>query len=122
MTKTGVLSEERTHAFGIRKGLGATPLEILSLGLTESIIITAIFGYRGMIAGVGITELINYVMTQSMDNSGDENSVSIFKNPTVELNVIFMATVILIIAGLIAGYVPAKRAVSIKPIDALRGE
>ncbi len=114
--------KERTHEFGVRKALGATPLSILSLVLTESIIITAIFGYIGMIAGVGITELINYVMTQSMDNSGDENSVSIFKNPTVELNVIFMATVILIIAGLIAGYVPAKRAVSIKPIDALRGE
>ncbi len=114
--------KERTHEFGVRKALGATPLSILSLVLTESVIITAIFGYVGMIAGVGLTELINFIMTQSMDNSGSEDSVSIFKNPTVELSVIFMATAILIIAGLIAGYVPAKRAVSIKPIDALRGE
>lgn len=114
--------KERTHEFGIRKALGATPISILSLVLVESIVITAVFGYIGMIFGVGLTELINYGMEQAATGPVDPNQPTIFKNPTVNLDVIFAATAILIIAGLIAGYVPAKKAVSIKPIDALRGE
>ena len=114
--------KERTREFGIRKALGATPASILKLVLLESIFITALFGYIGMIFGVGLTELVNAGMGQMPQGGGDEQSPTIFLNPTVELSVVFMATAILIIAGLIAGYVPAKKAVSIKPIDALRGE
>ncbi len=115
--------KERTHEFGIRKALGATPLSILSLVLIESVFITTIFGYMGMIVGVGLTELINYGMVKAASQAvANEQTPTIFLNPTVDLNVVFAATGVLIIAGLIAGYVPAKRAVSIKPIDALRGE
>lgn len=113
--------KERTREFGIRKALGATPGSILRLVLFESIFITSIFGYIGMIAGVGLTELVNMGM-EKMGGAADQDTPTIFKNPTVDLNIVFLAVIILIVAGLIAGYVPAKKAVSIKPIDALRGE
>lgn len=115
--------KERTREFGIRKALGATPGSILRLVLLESIFITALFGYIGMIAGVGLTELVNMGMEQMAPAAAaSHESPTIFKNPTVDLRIVFMATVVLIIAGLIAGYIPARKAVSIKPIDALRGE
>ncbi|MEG2946690.1 MAG: FtsX-like permease family protein, partial [Bacteroidales bacterium] len=114
--------KERTREFGIRKALGATPWSILRLVLFESIFITSIFGYIGMIAGVGLTELVNMGMESMGTTNTDEGTPTIFKNPTVDLNIVFLAVAILIVAGLIAGYVPAKKAVSIKPIDALRGE
>lgn len=113
--------KERTREFGIRKAIGATPASILRLVLFESIFITTLFGYIGLIFGVGLTELVNMGLDQ-MPPSTDEMKPTLFKNPTVDLNIIFLATAILIIAGLIAGYVPAKKAVSIKPIDALRGD
>ncbi|MEG1586543.1 MAG: ABC transporter permease [Bacteroidales bacterium] len=113
--------KERTREFGIRKALGATPASILRLVLLESIFITSLFGYIGMVFGIGLTELVNMAM-EKMPQSNDGDTPTIFLNPTVELNIVFMATGILIVAGLIAGYVPAKKAVNIKPIDALRGE
>ena len=115
--------KERTREFGIRKALGATPGSILRMILLESIIITAVFGYIGMVFGIGLTELINMGM-ENMSGGAAANSETptIFKNPTVDLSVVFMATGLLIVAGLIAGYIPAKKAVSIKPIEALRGE
>ena len=114
--------KERTHEFGVRKALGATPFSIISLVLTESVVITAAFGYIGMIAGVGLTELICYVMEMGGQESSSEGSISIFQNPSVDLHIVFMATGILIIAGLIAGSAPATRDVSIKLIDDLSGE
>ena len=115
--------KERTHEFGIRKALGATPFSILALVLTESVLITAVFGYIGMIIGIGLTEIVNYIIEQQSNGAtGANDNMSVFKNPTVDLGIIFISNGILIIAGLIAGYIPAKRAVSIKPIDALRGE
>lgn len=113
--------KERTHEFGIRKALGATPASILRLVLFESIFITSIFGYVGMIAGVGLTEIVNIAMEKMSANATDD-SPTIFQNPTVDIQIVLLAMLILIVAGLIAGYVPAKKAVSIKPIDALRGE
>jgi len=77
-----------------------------------------LFGYIGMLAGIGVTELINYVLTAA---SGDAE-FSVFTNPTVDLSIAAAATVVLIIAGVLAGYFPARKAVKISPIEALRYE
>jgi putative ABC transport system permease protein len=73
-----------------------------------------------MMAGIGLTELVNYIMLQSA--AGNPNGPTVFKNPTVELSYVLISTAILIIAGVIAGYMPARRAVRIKPIEAMREE
>jgi len=113
--------KERTREIGIRKAIGAPSSSILKSIIIESIIITAIFGYIGMMLGIGLTELINFVMEQSAAQSG-ESDMTVFKNPTVGLGLVFLATTILIISGVIAGYMPARKAVKIKPIEAMRQE
>ena len=105
--------KERTHEFGIRKALGAKPRQILLMIVTESVVITAIFGYVGMLMGIGTTELLNMIIEQQ--------NFEAFQDPTVDIAIAVEATVTLIVAGTLAGFFPAKRAVSIKPIEALRG-
>jgi len=103
--------------------LGTTPGSILNSILLESIVITSLFGYLGMMFGIGLLELINFAINSNQKAAADgERSISIFMNPTVDLNIIFVATIILILAGLIAGYIPARKAVRIKPIEAMRAE
>ena len=117
--------KERTREIGIRKAIGAPPMSILKSIILESIIITAIFGYIGLMMGIGLTELANFFMEQSANAqaaTGDEVQMSIFKNPTVNIGYAVFATVILIISGVIAGYMPARKAVKIKPIEAMRQE
>ena len=111
---------ERTREFGIRKAIGAPPSSILRSVIVESILITTIFGYIGMMVGLGITEIISFVMEQGA--AQDDTGMSIFKNPSVELSYVFFATAVLIVSGIIAGYMPARRAVRIKPIEAMREE
>jgi putative ABC transport system permease protein len=111
--------KERTREFGIRKALGATPMNILGSILLESVVVTSLFGYVGMMLGIGILEIVNKVIGGG-NNSKD--SVQVFKDPSVDLRVVALATIILIISGLIAGYIPARKAVRIKPIDAIRSE
>ena len=84
--------------------------------------ITTIFGYIGMMLGIGLTEFINYIMIKSAAQSASDTGMTVFKNPTVELSIVLISTSILIIAGVIAGYMPARRAVRIKPIEAMREE
>ena len=110
--------KERTREIGIRKAIGAPPASILRSIILESVLITAVFGYIGMIFGTGIIEIISMAMSQS----GDAEGPTIFKNPSVEMSYAFAATGILIISGVIAGYMPARRAVKIKPIEAMREE
>ena len=116
--------KERTREIGIRKAIGATPRAILKNIIIEAIFITAIFGYIGMIAGIGLTEIVNVVMEQSAAATAgsDEVQMSVFKNPTVDIGYVFFATGILIVAGVIAGYMPARKAVKVKPIEAMRQE
>jgi len=103
--------KERTKELGIRKALGATPKSIVGMILMESIFVTAIAGYSGLMIGVFTLEAL-----------GDTLEKYFILNPSVETYVVVGATIVLIIAGTIAGYIPAKRAASIKPIVALNDE
>lgn len=116
--------KERTREFGIRKAIGATPNSILRSVIIESLLITAAFGYIGMILGIGVSEIVNFIVEKSAAASAnaDGPQMSVFKNPTVDLKYVIFATLVLIIAGVIAGYMPARRAVKIKPIEAMREE
>ncbi len=111
--------KERTKEFGIRRAIGAPPVSILTMVVVESIIITALFGYIGMVIGVGLTELVAFVVSQiPMEESG----AIFFYNPTVDLQLVLIATLLLVIAGVIAGFFPARKAIKIKPIEALKEE
>jgi len=107
-----IVVKERTKEIGIRKALGATPHSIIGLILLESVVITSLAGYLGLMAGVGLLELVNKYMPPS----------DFFRNPEANLSIALTAMVLLVISGAIAGFIPAKKAASIKPIDALRDE
>lgn len=115
---------ERKREFGIRKALGATPGSILRLVIFESILITAIFGYVGMITGIGVTEGINAVIeaSASAGSTGSEEEMSIFKDPTVSVSTVLGATGLLIAAGILAGFFPAYKATKVTAIEAMRAE
>ncbi len=105
-----IVVKERTREIGVRKALGATPFSVVSLILFESVVITTFAGYIGLVLGVGLLELI----------SGIE--ATFFANPSADFGIAVSATILLILAGTIAGFVPARRAAKIKPIEALRDE
>ncbi len=120
-----IVVKERTKEIGIRKAIGASPASVIGLILLESILITTIAGYIGLVLGTGLMEGLNFIVEQQYAASAATNGgngETIFRNPTVDLNVAATATFLLIIAGAIAGYIPAKRAARIKPIEALRDE
>ncbi len=112
---------ERTHEFGIRKALGAKPISILWLIISESVTITTFFGYVGMVAGIAATEYMNVVAGKQTMDAG-VFSMTFFENPTVDLSIAVQATLTLIIAGTLAGLFPALKAVKIRPIEALRAD
>lgn len=113
--------KERTREFGIRKALGAKPSSILWLIIVESIVITTLFGYIGMVAGIGFTEYMDATIgTQTMNTGMWEETL--FKDPTVDIKVAIQATLTLIIAGTLAGFFPARKATRIRPIEALRAD
>lgn len=112
---------ERTHEFGIRKALGASPFSILRLIIAESVLITTFFGYVGMVAGILATEYMDRLFGQQTVDVG-VFSATVFHNPTVDISVAIQATLTLIIAGTLAGFFPARKAVMIRPIEALRAD
>ena len=113
--------KERTREFGIRKALGAKPFSILWLIIVESVTITTLFGYIGMVAGIAATEWMNKVAGEQTVDVG-MFSETVFLNPTVDISIAIQATLTLVIAGTLAGFFPAKKAVSIRPIEALRAD
>lgn len=113
--------KERTREFGIRKALGARPWSILKLVIVESVVITAFFGYIGMVAGVGVTEYMNIVSGKTVMDIGI-NQQTMFLNPSVDLGIAIRATLTLIVAGTLAGLFPALKAVRTRPIEALRAD
>lgn len=113
--------KERTHEFGIRKALGAKPWNITVLIIAESVAITAFFGYIGMLLGLGACEILDQTVGQeSVDVFGQ--SIRLLVNPKVGIDVAVEATVLLIVAGTLAGLVPARKAAKVRPIEALRAD
>jgi putative ABC transport system permease protein len=110
-----IVVKERTKEIGVRRALGATPWEIKSQILQESLVLTIISGMAGIAVAAGFIWVMNSILDQvgKVDN---------FANPSVNITVIFIALAILIISGLLAGFIPATRAIQMKPIDALRIE
>ena len=113
--------KERTHEFGIRKAIGAKPWSILKLIIVESVIITTIFGYIGMILGIAANEYMDATIGHTKVDAGLFKA-TMFLDPTVGLDVCFEATMVMIFAGTIAGLIPALKASRIRPIEALRAE
>ena len=106
-----IVIKERTKEIGVRKALGATPMSIIGMVLQESVFITSIAGYFGLLAGVGLLE-----------GFGEYLESDFFSHPEVDVNVAIGTTIVLVIAGALAGFFPARRAAKIKPVVALRAD
>ncbi|MCL1973350.1 MAG: FtsX-like permease family protein, partial [Bacteroidetes bacterium] len=107
---------ERTREIGIRKAIGASPASVLRLIIFESIFVTTCAGYAGIVLGVGISELVGSALTSSVEET------TMFLDPTVNMGTVFGATLLLIACGVVAGAIPALKAVRVKPIEAMRAE
>ncbi|MBR3075202.1 MAG: ABC transporter permease [Bacteroidales bacterium] len=113
--------KERTHEFGIRKAIGASPASITKLIISESVAITAIFGYIGMFLGMVTCMILDQTLGQAKMSMFDQQ-VAMLVNPGVGLDIALEATLVLIVAGTLAGFFPARKAASVRPIEALRAE
>ncbi|MBN2236556.1 MAG: ABC transporter permease [Bacteroidales bacterium] len=112
-----VIIKERTHEIGIQRAIGATPRKVITHIVAESVFLTVLAGYIGLALGVGLLELLNMAL---MSNPNPDEIF--FRNPEISFQMAIAALSVLVVAGVIAGLIPAKRAVSIKPIDAIRDE
>ncbi|WP_316634192.1 ABC transporter permease [uncultured Flavobacterium sp.] len=112
-----IVVKERTKEIGIRRALGATPGAIRGQILSESIFLTIISGMLGIAVATGIIAILNMVLASMPPDSN-----TMFANPSVDLRVVFVALLILVGSGLLAGFIPAQTAINVKPVDALRTE
>lgn len=103
---------ERTRELGLRKALGATPGSLVAMIVQEALTLTAVAGYSGLVAGVGVLEAVRALLPEN----------DYIRDPQVDLDVVIGATVLLVVAGTLAGWFPARRAAAIAPVDALRDE
>jgi putative ABC transport system permease protein len=111
-----IVVKERTKEIGIQRAIGAPPSSIISQIIIESVFLTTLAGYIGLVVGVGLIELVDYLIR----TSGAESDM--FRNPEIDFNMAMLSLGILVISGIFAGLIPARRAIAIKPIDALRDE
>ena len=110
--------KERTREFGIRKALGAKPSSILKSIIAEAVCITTMFGYLGLFLGICVSHLFKLFL----ENNPGIKEFAIFENPTMDINIAFMAMFVLIVVGVLAGYFPAQQAVRIAPVEAMKEE
>ena len=103
-----IVVKDRTKEIGIRKAMGATPRSIISMVLQEAIFITTLAGYAGLAAGVVLLAIAGAV------------EVDYFRNPQIDIRIAIIATIVLIFVGALAGWMPAKKAASINPIEAMK--
>ena len=111
-----VIVKERTKEIGVRRALGATPWKIMGQIIQESVVLTTLAGVTGLVIGVWLMEGVNQALTQFGMDTGS------FRNPEVKFGVVLVSLIILIVSGALAGLIPARRAVKIRPVDALRSE
>ncbi len=111
-----IVVRERTKEIGVRRALGASPANIITQVIFESVFLTALAGCVGLVVGVGVLELVNYVLSQAPGQN------MMFTNPSVDFNKAITALIVMVGSGIIAGMIPAKRAVNIRPIEALHDE
>ncbi|MBL7900724.1 MAG: ABC transporter permease [Bacteroidia bacterium] len=108
-----IVVKERTKEIGVKRALGAIPSQIIGQVMMESVFLTTLAGYFGLLIGIALLELLN----SAIGDSGE-----MFLNPTVDLNTALKALTLLIVSGAFAGFMPARKAVFIKPVEALRSE
>jgi len=109
-----IVVKERTKEIGVKRALGATPANVVTQILLEAVFLTSVAGYAGLVAGIYLLEGLNVLI-------GDSDG-SMFTNPTVNIGVALKALSVIIVGGLIAGFIPARHAVSVHPVEALRTE
>ena len=108
-----IIVKERTKEIGVKRALGATPFSVTSQIILESVFLTSLAGYFGLVIGIFLLEAVNKAI-------GAE--VPMFNNPTVDINVAIVSLSVLVVCGALAGLIPARRAVSVHPVEALRAE
>ncbi len=113
-----VTIKERTKEIGVRRALGAKPFNIISQVMSESLLLTSLAGLTGLTIGVFLLDIANKVL----EGQPSAQEVTFFENPEISIQVAVAATIIIIISGLLAGLIPAWRALQIKAIDAIREE
>ncbi len=111
-----IVVKERTKEIGIQRSIGASPWRVISQIIMESVVLTFFSGMIGLVIGVFIIEGVNQLLTRS------GASTDMFKNPGIDFNVALTALVVLIFSGILAGMIPARKAVSVKPVEALRAD
>jgi len=109
---------ERTKEFGIRKALGAKPSSILKGIIMESVFITSAFGYLGLFLGICVSGMFGLYVK----HHPEATKFAIFENPSVNIQIALIAMIVLIIAGVLAGYFPARQAIGVPPVEAMREE
>ena len=111
-----IIVKERTREIGVRKALGAKPASVVGMILQESVFITTVAGYTGLVLGVLLLESINKVLVVLGAD------LQFFNRPEIDLRVALAALAVLVVAGALAGFVPALKAARVKPAEALRNE